>query len=73
MFECADLGEFPVGVNNFLLQEELHFGGCQALKMIPESFWNLTNVKIFRIIECEALEEFPIGINNLLSSEVLDF
>ena len=43
MFEYEDLEEFTVGGNNLLSEEELDFGGCGALKMIPKSFGNFTN------------------------------
>jgi Leucine-rich repeat (LRR) protein len=67
------LEEFPVGVSNLVALEELHFGACRTLKAIPESFGNLTKLKMLRMYECEALEEFPVGVSNLVALEELHF
>ena len=42
------------------------FRDMSSIEKIPESFGNLTKLKILHIFECEALEEFPLGIGNLL-------
>ena len=59
-------------------KQPLGVGGAQFCKMsgietIPESFANLTKLKILHMFECEALEEFPFGVGNLLALEELSF
>jgi hypothetical protein len=72
MYECEALEEFPVGVSNLVALEELHLGRCRALKMILESFANLTKLKILCRFECEALEEYHVGVSYLVVLEELN-
>ena len=43
------------------------------MKTIPESFGNLTKLKVLSMFECEALEDFPLGVSNLSALEKLNF
>ena len=72
MFKCEALEEFPLGVSNLLVFEELNFARCWTLKTILESFGNLTKFKILLMFECVVLEEFALGISNTLALEELD-
>ena len=65
--------EFPLGLNNLCVLEELAFSQCGYLRKIPEEFGGLTSLKKLTMQECEALEEFPLGLGNLCTLEELDF
>jgi hypothetical protein len=40
--------------------------------MIPESFANLTKLKILRMFECETFEEYHVGVSYLVVLEELN-
>jgi Leucine-rich repeat (LRR) protein len=73
MQACEALEEFPLGLSNLSMLEELDFPKCMSLKHIPEGFGGLTSLKKLYMWECEALEEFPLGLSNLSMLEEIDF